>query len=65
VSKASNSVKSGGPTTTVVAAGRSALASASAITALAVNGASPANSTRKASSTATSLVCAACSRIFK
>jgi hypothetical protein len=59
VSNPSNSVKSGASTTTVVAAGSSALAFASAITASTVNLPLLANSTRKASSTATSLSCAA------
>jgi hypothetical protein len=59
VSNESNSIKSGTSTTTVVAAGSSVLAFASMITASTVSLPSLANSTRNASSTATSLVCAA------
>lgn len=59
VSNASNSVKSGASTTTAVAAGISALASARAITVSTVSFSSPANSTRNASSMAASLVWAA------
>jgi hypothetical protein len=65
VNRASNSFKSGGSTTTSVAAGRSALAVANAITSAAVNGVGPASRIRNASSTAASLVRAACCRIFK
>ena len=59
VSKASNTVKSGGSTTTIVGAGSSALAFAQAITASTDRAVSRASSTRNASSTATSLVWAA------
>ena len=56
VNRASNSFRSGGSTTTSVAAGISALDCAKAITASADNAVSLANSTRKASSMATSLL---------
>jgi len=46
VNRASNSVKSGGSTTTIVGAGNSALDFAKASTASADNGVSLANSTR-------------------
>jgi hypothetical protein len=65
VNRASNSVKSGGSTTTAVGAGISALRFASAITASADNAVSLANNTRKASSSARSLLWAAWCRIFK
>ena len=65
VNRASNSVKSGGSTTTSVGAGSSELLFANAITASADNGASFANSTRKASSMATSLLWAAWCKIFR
>lgn len=59
VNRASNSVKSGGSTTTAVGAGISVLDFAKASTASADQGVSLARSTRKASSMATSLVWAA------
>jgi hypothetical protein len=65
VKRASNSFKSGGSTTTIVAAGRSVLVCANAITASTDKGVSRANSTRSASSTAFSLLCAAWWRIFR
>jgi hypothetical protein len=56
VNKASNSVKSGASTTTIVGAGSSALDFAKASTAATGKGVSLTNSTRKASSMALSLV---------
>ncbi len=65
VNRTSNSFKSGGSTTTAVGAGSSVLVFAKAITASADKGVFRANNTRKASSTATSLVWAAWCRIFR
>jgi hypothetical protein len=65
VNRASNSFKSGSSTTTSVGAGSSELIFANAITASADNGVSLANSTRKASSMAISLLWAAWCRIFR
>lgn len=59
VNRASNSFKSGASTTTAVGAGSSALACANAMTAPDDKGESLANSTRRASSMATSLLWAA------
>jgi hypothetical protein len=57
--RASNAFSSGGSATTAVAAGSSELVFANAITARDDNGVSQAKSTRKASSTAISPLCAA------
>jgi hypothetical protein len=65
VNRASNSFKSGGSTTMSVGAGSSELLFANAITASVDKGVSPASSTRKASSMATSLLWAAWCRIFR
>jgi hypothetical protein len=65
VNRASNSFRSGGSTTTSVGAGSSELLFANAITASADTGVSLANSTRKASSMAISLLWAAWCRIFR
>jgi hypothetical protein len=59
VNRASNSFKSGGSTTTSVAAGISTLDRTNASTASADNAVSLANNTRKASSMAVSLLWAA------
>lgn len=63
--RASNSFKSGGSTTTIVAAGRSVLVCANAITASTDKGMSLAKSTRSASSMAISLSWAAWCRTFR
>jgi hypothetical protein len=65
VNRSSNSFRSGGSTTIVVGAGRSALIFANAITASTDKGMSLANNTRNASSMATSLMWAAWCRIFR
>jgi hypothetical protein len=65
VKRASNSFKSGGSTTTIVAAGRSVLVFANAITASTDQGVSLAKSTRSASSMAISLSWAAWCRILR
>jgi hypothetical protein len=57
--RTSNAFRSGGSTTTAVAAGSSELVFANAITVAAANGVSRASSTRNASSTAISPLCAA------
>jgi len=57
--RVSNSFRSGGSTTTAVAAGISELVFANAITACDDNGVSLASNTRNASSTAASPLCAA------
>jgi hypothetical protein len=65
VNRASNAVRSGGSTTTAVAAGSSAPDFANAITASGDNAVSLARRTRNASSMAASLLWAAWCRIFR